>query len=67
MIVPSSQLPSSGASGPLAQTDPSQKPSPALLLMAAAEMHKMGRLHGHSARTKGKVMATPTDDGSETA
>lgn len=65
MIVPPSALPQGTSS--VMTNDNSQKPSQTMLLLAAAEMHKMGRLHGHSARTKGKAMATPTDDGSETA
>lgn len=67
MIVPPSQLPSSGASGPLAPSDTSQKPSPALLLMAAAEMHKLGRLSVHSGPKARAKAAAKVDDEAETA
>lgn len=44
MIVPASTLPS-GIASPLANDNQQQaQPSQAQLLMAAAEMHKMGRL-----------------------
>lgn len=46
MIVPASTLPSTDSPSPLGANDNAAQPSQAQLLLAAAEMHKLGRL-GH--------------------